>query len=212
MEKLIMFSLKEYAGFDVDNPIRFYRSFFVGRFYRRRVELCLSELKPGERILEVGFGSGVTFLNLNKMYKEINGLDTTSDIMAFSRVFEKLQLKISLKQGSVLQMPYPDNYFDSVLLISILEHLKPRELRAAFSEISRVLKKGGQAVYGIPVERPLMVFFFKLLGCNIRKHHFSTEKDCFAAAHEFFNLIKLIKMRSLFFGCLYEVVHFAKQF
>jgi len=39
-----------------------------------------------------------------------------------------------------LKMPYADNYFDTVLLVSILEHLKPLELAQAFVEVNRVLK------------------------------------------------------------------------
>ena len=43
-------------------------------------------------------------------------------------------------------------------------------------------------VYGVPIERPLMVFAFKLLGYDIRKHHFSTEKDIERAAETWFTL------------------------
>lgn len=206
-----MLPVKNYIGVDSDNPIRFYRFPFIGAYYRRRVELCLSELKPGERILEVGFGSGVTFLNLNKLYREIHGIDTSADVELVSGIFDREQVKTFLKNGSVLSMPYPDNYFDSVLLISILEHLKPEELSGAFAEIRRVLKITGQVVYGVPVERPLMTFFFKLLGYQIEEFHFSSEKDVFTAAQNSFKMIKLIKMRSLLFGCIYQVAHFGKQ-
>jgi ubiquinone/menaquinone biosynthesis C-methylase UbiE len=71
-------------------------------------------------------------------------------------------------------MPYEDNQFDTVLLISIPERLKAYELEQVFSDIKRVLKPGGQVVYGAPVERPFMVFMFRILGYDIRDHHFST--------------------------------------
>ena len=47
--------------------------------------------------------------------------------------------------------------------ISILEHLRPDEQDAAFREIRRVLRPGGQVVYGVPIERRLMVFMFRLM-------------------------------------------------
>lgn len=81
-------------------------------------------------------------------------------------------MKTFLQNGNVLNMPYEDGYFDTVLLISILEHLKPEEQSQAFAEIKRVLKPGGQVVYGVPVERPLMVFLFRMLGHDIRQGTF----------------------------------------
>jgi ubiquinone/menaquinone biosynthesis C-methylase UbiE len=110
-------------------------------------------------------------------------------------------------------MPYGDNQFDTVLLISILEHLKPHELEQAFSEIKRVLKPNGQVIYGVPVERPLMVFMFRLLGYNIRDHHFSTEKDISQTAGRFLKKIAVRAMKAFpsFLGDVYEIGHFIKS-
>ena len=109
-------------------------------------------------------------------------------------------------------MPYENNTFDTVLLVSILEHLKPVELTQAFSEIQRVLKPGGQVIYGVPVEREFMVLMFRLLGHNIREEHFSTEEDVYKAARKLFTEEKRIKMRATpaFMGEVYHVGHFIK--
>jgi ubiquinone/menaquinone biosynthesis C-methylase UbiE len=181
--------------------------------YRRRVELCLAECKGGDSVLEVGFGSGLTFLNLNDMYKKIYGLDLSCDVMEVKQVFAPLGIHPDLRNGNVLDMPYSEDQFDTVLLISILEHLKPAELDRALSEIKRVLKPGGQIVYGVPVERPLMVAMFALLGYNIRKYHFSTEKDVAAAAAKHFKQVRVTPMKSTpaMFGDVYEIGHFVKQ-
>ena len=109
-------------------------------------------------------------------------------------------------------MPYQDNFFDTVLLISILEHLKPNELEQALLEVKRVLKPGGQLVYGTPVEKPFMVFMFRLLGHDIRKEHFSTEKEIARAAHRTFSkgIIKQMKSSPPIAGVVYEVGNFIK--
>lgn len=109
-------------------------------------------------------------------------------------------------------MPYEDNQFDTVLLISILEHLRPDELAQAFQEIKRVLKPGGQVVYGVPVERPFMVFMFRLLGYNIREHHFSTEIEVREAAKKVFKKEDVHAMKAFpsFFGNVYEIGCFVK--
>ncbi len=206
---LQMLPLDQYAGVNREDPIRFYHWPIIGALYRRRVELCLAECHGGERVLEVGFGSGVTFLNLRTIYTEIHGLDLTADTAVVGAVFAARQIQTDLRNGSVLDMPYADDYFDTVLLISILEHLKPIELQPAFQEIRRVLKPGGQVVYGVPVERPLMVQLFKLLGTDIRAQHFSTEEEVAQAAHATLQRVKRVPLNSVA-GPVYEVGHFEK--
>lgn len=207
--QLRMLPLREYAGVNRHDPIRFYRLPIIGGLYRRRVELCLAECRGGERVLEVGFGSGVTFLNLHESYTEVHGLDLTAQVEQVAAVFGAHQIKLDLRQGDVLQMPYAADYFDTILLISILEHLRPDQQLAAFQEIQRVLKPGGQVIYGVPIERPLMVFLFRVLGTDIRAEHFSTEADVSQAAREVLSCVKEQQLRSLF-GPVYEVGHFVK--
>jgi ubiquinone/menaquinone biosynthesis C-methylase UbiE len=111
-----------------------------------------------------------------------------------------------------MHMPYPDDQFDTVLLISILEHLKPEVQVATMNEIKRVLKPGGQLVYGVPVERPFMVFMFRLMGVNIRELHFSTEADISRAAETVFRRVQVFDLKNpLGMGALYQIGHFVKE-
>ncbi len=129
------------------------------------------------------------------MYRHIHGLDLTADAAPIAEMFTEMGISTDLRNGSVLEMPYADNQFDAVLLISILEHLQPQDQARAFSEIARVLKPGGQLVYGVPRERPLMVFLFRLLGTDIRTHHFSTEDDVRQAAENAFGEGQITPLR-----------------
>lgn len=212
LPKLKMLPAGQYRGVNEKDPIRYYYWPVFGALYRRRVELALAECRGGERVLEVGFGTGLTFLNLSEMYREIHGLDLTADIPQVKSVFDGVGIQTYLRNGNVLSMPYEGEYFDTVLLISILEHLKPEEQDQAFAEVARVLKPGGQVVYGVPVERPLMVFFFRLLGHDIRQEHFSTEKQVAAAAGARLKKVRIVEMKSMlpFLGKVYEVGHFVK--
>jgi ubiquinone/menaquinone biosynthesis C-methylase UbiE len=210
--KLKMLPSAEYIGINRDDPIRFYSLPVFGALYRRRVECCLAELSGGGRVLEIGYGSGVTFLNLAERYAEVHGLDLTADADAIQAFFRRKGVNAFLRRGSVLDMPYADGSFDSVLLISILEHLQPGDQARAFAEIARVLQPGGQAVYGIPCERPLMRLAFRLLGYDIRKHHFSTEADAAKAARSVLREVSLTGMPGPLglFGPVYEIGHFRK--
>jgi ubiquinone/menaquinone biosynthesis C-methylase UbiE len=208
--KLRLYPLSDFARDNPSDPIRYYFWPVIGPLYRRRVELCLAECRGGERVLEVGFGIGLTFQNLAGMYQEVYGIDLYSNIEEVSRFFEEKGIQTHLRNGNVLQMPYPDSMFDTVLLVSILEHLKPEEQPIAMSEIKRVLKPSGQLVYGVPVERPLMTFLFRLMGYDIRKLHFSTEKDVSQAAELVLRKVKLIDMKNPFLrlGSIYQIGHY----
>lgn len=201
-----------YKGVNQYDPIKYYYWPVFGKMYRRRVELALGECTGGERVLEVGFGTGLAFPNLHEMYREIHGIDLTADIEAVQSVFEPMGIPLFLEKGDVRNMPYPNDKFDTVLLISILEHLKPLELEQAFAEVKRVLKPGGQMVYGTPVEKPFMVFMFRLMGHNIRDEHFATEREIAAAAYKAFSKGRVIEMKSIppVAGTVYTVGNFVK--
>jgi ubiquinone/menaquinone biosynthesis C-methylase UbiE len=209
---LKMLPMNQYRGVNDFDPIRYYYWPVFGRMYRRRVEMALGECTGGRRVLEVGFGTGLAFLNLCSMYDEIHGVDLTADVAEVTSVYTELGVQTFLKEGDVLALPYEDNYFDTVLLVSILEHLKPMELEQAFVEVRRVLKPGGQMVYGTPVEKPFMVFMFSLLGHNIRHEHFSTEKEIAAAARKSFTQGHVLQMKGTppIAGAVYEVGNFMK--
>jgi ubiquinone/menaquinone biosynthesis C-methylase UbiE len=211
-QKLTLLSQKEYTGVNRNDPLRFYFIPLIGSLYRRRVELCLQQLTGGSRVLEIGFGSGVTFLNLSGLYGDVYGLDSTVSINEVTATFRRHGVSVSLCNGTILSMPYADDYFDSVLLISILEHLQPAQLDIAFSEIRRVLRPGGQVVYGVPVDNQFMRMCFFLLGYDIRKHHFSSEIAVAAAADRVLKKISLTVMKSSlpFVGGIYQVGHYVK--
>jgi len=211
-EKLRLYPLREFARNNPSDPIRFYYWPVIGKMYRQRVELCLAECKGGERVLEVGFGIGLTFQNLAGMYQEVHGLDLFADIERVGEFFLVKGILTQLKNGNLLDMPYPAEMFDTVLLISILEHLKPEEQLVAMREIWRVLKPSGQLVYGVPVERPLMAFLFRMMGVNIRELHFSTEADVSRNADKVFHRIRVIDMKSMIpgLGAVYQIGHFLR--
>jgi hypothetical protein len=68
-------------------------------------------------------------------------------------------------------------------------------------------------VYGAPVERPLMVLAFRLLGYNIHKQHFSTEAQIALVAERVLRRVRARQLRGLLglTGGLYEVGHFIRD-
>jgi len=209
--RLKLLPRRHYRDVRWNDPLRFYFFPILGPLYRRRVELCLTECRPGHRVLEVGFGSGVAIPTLDELYDEIHGVDMYAHVEEVGRGFAEHGIETDLRKGDVLDLPYDAESFDTVLLISVLEHLQPHDLPRAFREVHRVLRAGGQLVYGVPVERRLLALAFRGLGYDIREHHFSTERQVAAAARASFEEAGTVSMRWLLFGKIYEVGHFTKS-
>ncbi len=212
--KLKIFPSSEYTPIDSHDPLKFY---FVPGFknmYRGRLEKCLAECTGGEKILEVGFGSGLTFPNLVSMYHQIYGIEK-NDPAAIAKIgdyFQTRNIHTFLTSGDLLNMPYQNNEFDTVLIISVLEHLKPDEQARAFSELHRIIRPGGQLVYGVPIDRPLMTFLYSLLGYRIKNFHFSDQDVIRKSAlnqfrHVEYENLKAFGLRSF---SVYQVAHCQK--
>jgi SAM-dependent methyltransferase len=176
------------------------------------VELCLQECTGGERVLEVGFGAGMAFPVLGEIYRHVHGLEAAARFDVVRSASIALRERLRLLKASLLATPYAAGSFDTVLLISVLEHLRPGELERACSEICRILRPGGQLVYGVPVDRPLMATAFALLGYNIRRHHFSDQEAVSASAGRGLRRVRLIPLFAPLpgLGPIYEVGHFVK--
>jgi len=87
---------------------------------------------------------------LNKYIKENErildlacGLDSSRDLINLARA----KYGDFFQVGDILNLPFPDNFFDSVWFIAAIHHLPSLEIRKkALKEISRVLKKRGMLI------------------------------------------------------------------
>lgn len=102
--------------------------------------------KPGSRLLEAGCGSGRFVYWLNEKGYDIEGLEISEDTVAtLHRIYP--QLKIT--QGDVRKLPYPDNSFDGILSLGVIEHVI-EGMSVPIQEMHRVLKPGGIALVIVP--------------------------------------------------------------
>ena len=185
---LQMLAAGAYSRTGEADPIRYYRLPLIGRLFQRRVARCIALLPRGKRVLELGYGSGVSFLNLAERYEEIHGIDLHDRATEVERSFWENGLTLRLRQGSIAKLPYEDGSFDAALAISIHEELPLRQQEEAFAEVHRVLRPGGCYVVGVPGVNVLMNAALYMLGCNIAKYHVSTEADVIATMRRRFNV------------------------
>ncbi|MFA5004588.1 MAG: class I SAM-dependent methyltransferase [Candidatus Omnitrophota bacterium] len=104
---------------------------------------------PNLKILDLGCGQGKDLQNIRKHWPtegiSLYGVDS------FAPHCQKISSEgitaynINLEAAAI---PSPDGYFDVVIANQIIEHTK--EIFWVFSEVSRVLKKGGLLIVAVP--------------------------------------------------------------
>jgi SAM-dependent methyltransferase len=122
-------------------------------WYRGRRRIVCEELAqlptgPTMRVLDAGCGSG-RLLDELRDYGHVTGLDLNPDSVeiARSRGHE------DVVQGPVEQLPWPDETFDLVISLDMVEHTP--DDRVALRELRRVTKPGGLFLMTVPALRAL---------------------------------------------------------
>jgi ubiquinone/menaquinone biosynthesis C-methylase UbiE len=109
------------------------------------------EPEAGERILEIGPGTGYYTLELATWIGPDGSLeifDIQQEMLdhTMRRTEERRLSNITPTQGDARELPYPDDGFDAVVLITVLGEIPEQD--AALREIARVLRPGGRLVVG----------------------------------------------------------------
>jgi ubiquinone/menaquinone biosynthesis C-methylase UbiE len=109
--------------------------------------ISLLEIKPADRVLEIGFGAGraIELIAAQTPQCSIAGIDLSPTMVRVSRRRNAQAIKagrVELRQGDVEHMPFQDGQFDKLLSIQAL-YFWSDPLRAV-AEIARVLALGGR--------------------------------------------------------------------
>jgi len=97
--------------------------------------------KKGEKILDVGCGSGQWLNFFKEKEVEYFGVDVSEKLIEIAK---KTQKEGTFLVGNCQNLPFEDNFFDKVYAIGVFHHLPSKELREqCLREIKRVLKNKG---------------------------------------------------------------------
>jgi ubiquinone/menaquinone biosynthesis C-methylase UbiE len=131
-----------------------------GRRLSRRLGAAfeVATVKPGMKVLDVGCGRGEILRHCAKLGADAYGVDYAPVAVDLAKHLIDRQAgpaepdasqpeifpgKIGVAQSDAKSLPFPDNYFDRVLMFDVVEHLYPWELEKCLTEVRRVLKPGG---------------------------------------------------------------------
>ncbi|MBM99642.1 MAG: 2-heptaprenyl-1,4-naphthoquinone methyltransferase [Planctomycetaceae bacterium] len=107
-------------------------------------------LQAGERVLEIGYGTGNTLLDLAAMVGEsgsIAGLDISTgmrDVAQRKLNDQSPAAKVDLRVGDAREMPFEDGAFDAVFASFTLELFPAEDIPPVLGEVRRVLADGGR--------------------------------------------------------------------
>lgn len=109
----------------------------------------------GARLLDAGCGTGNYLVALRGRFSSLVGLEFNSSMLERAEAKLATAANVSLCQGSILAMPFPEASFDVVMLNQVIHHLDTAgdtssgdwpNLVRALGECRRVLRCGGALV------------------------------------------------------------------
>jgi arsenite methyltransferase len=118
----------------------------------------LGELRPGERVLDLGCGAGTDTLVAAQMVGaegRVTGIDMTPEMLAKARASAvAMGLEVELVEGEAESLPFPSESFDVVISNGVIDLVPDKD--AVFSEVFRVLVPGGRIqVADVTIQNPV---------------------------------------------------------
>ena len=135
---------------------------FVGRFSGRYVARIafLANFRPGDRVLDVGTGTGIMALHAADRVGElgrVTGIDLSEGMLAYARAkadLAKLSARVEFRRMDAEHLEVEDASFDVAVSLFALRHFPNPD--AALAQMRRGLRAGGRLVIAVGGGAPLL--------------------------------------------------------
>ena len=102
--------------------------------------LIFEYIKSGEKILDIGIGTGLSASAFHAVGLEVYGLDYSHEML---KICEQKAIAVDLKMFDIndLPLPYSNHFFDHISANAVIYFIA--NLDNLFNEVSRIIKKKG---------------------------------------------------------------------
>jgi demethylmenaquinone methyltransferase/2-methoxy-6-polyprenyl-1,4-benzoquinol methylase len=145
--------------YDVTNTVL---SFGQDRRWRRRTRQVL-QLHPGERVLDLAAGTGVSTVELAHSGATAVGCDFSLGMLRAGQASPKRR-RVPFVAGDATRLPFRDGAFDAAVISFGLRNVS--DVPGALREMARVVRPGGRIViceFSRPSWRPFRIVYLKYL-------------------------------------------------
>jgi len=149
-------------------------------------------VKVGEKLLDIGCGTGWLLKAASERGLFTCGIDVSAEAVKLSRKNSPMSV---VESASVTKIPFPSETFDYITCIGVLEHFT--EMEKAFNEMKRVAKKSAMFCLMVPNSRTL---YWKLGKCFSKGYRESNE-----------NALSLKEWQNLFEDHGMEIQHVSRD-
>jgi ubiquinone/menaquinone biosynthesis C-methylase UbiE len=114
----------------------------------RKASIDLAGIRPGDRVLEVGCGTGTLTLLAKRdagATGNVVGIDPLPEMTEIAtRKAHRAKQDITFQAGDLEHIPFPDGSFDVVLASFMIFHTDDATRQEGLNEVFRVVKPGGK--------------------------------------------------------------------
>lgn len=132
------------------------------------VRVCvagLSGVKAGDRVLDVGCGTGDQVFHYEQKGAIATGIDQNLNMIELAERNRKRQgFNSTFRIASATELPFPDGYFYCASISLALHEMEGDERNRAVSEMKRVVKKKGTLIFidfKVPLPRNCIAYLIK---------------------------------------------------
>lgn len=159
----------DYYDWNYKFPIKYVQ------LYRFKTIIKLLGKKKYSNLLEIGTGSGILLPELSLHCENLYACDIHPHVDKIKNLLHHYDVgNYDIRSQSIEKTDYPDNFFDIIIGVSVLEFVDNLEL--AIAEIKRILRKDGYFVTICPMNSKFLDFVISLYADKTAEEEFGDSR------------------------------------
>jgi len=159
----------DYYNWNYEFPIKYIQ------LYRFKTIAKLLGDKIYPRLLEIGTGSGIFLPELAHHCEKLYASDIHPHFENIEQLLKGYHVQnYELKSQSIEKTDYPDDYFDAIVAVSVLEFVD--NLQEALNEIKRIIKNDGVFLTICPMNSKILDYIVSFYADKTAKEEFGESR------------------------------------